>query len=54
MDPHLLVGVVNTAMRNEGEDLDGLCAAYDIVREGLEKRLAEGGYAYLAEQRRFG
>ena len=53
MDPHLLVGVMNTAMRNESEDLDGLCAAYDIERSALEKRLADAGYTYLQEQQRF-
>ena len=52
-DPHLLVGIVNTALRNESEDLAGLCAAYDIDESVLSKRLGDAGYAYLPEQRRF-
>ena len=52
-DPHLLVGIVNTALRNENEDLTGLCAAYDIDESVLSKRLGDAGYAYLPEQRRF-
>ena len=53
MDPHLLVGIVNTAMRNENEDLEGLCAAYDIDITALQIRLNKAGYQYLPEQRRF-
>lgn len=52
-DPHLLVGLINTALRNGGEDLHDLCRTHEIDPEILEARLAEGGYKYLPEQRRF-
>lgn len=52
-DPHLLVGIVNTALRNEYDDLDDLCKSEDIDRAALENRLQEGGYNYLPEQKRF-
>lgn len=53
MDPHLLVGLVNTGMRNEDEDLAGLCARYDLDQETLLRKLEAAGYTYLAEHRRF-
>ena len=52
-DPQLLVGIVNTALRNEGEDLSGLCETYDIDETLLRARLEENGFSYLPEQRRF-
>ncbi len=53
MDPHLLVGVVNTAIRNHCESLDDLCKTYDLAAEILIARLAAAGYDYMPEQKQF-
>jgi hypothetical protein len=53
MDPHLLVGVVNTAIRNHCESLDDLCKTYDLDAEILIARLAAAGYDYMPEQKQF-
>ncbi|CAA6678123.1 Unannotated [Lentimonas sp. CC19] len=53
MDPHLLVGVVNTTIRNHCESLDDLCKTHDLDAEILTTRLAEAGYDYMPEQRQF-
>ena len=53
MDPHLLVGVVNTAIRNHCESLEDLCATYDIESGVLIERLANAGYDFMPEQQQF-
>ncbi|MEM7674000.1 MAG: DUF4250 domain-containing protein [Verrucomicrobiota bacterium] len=53
MDPHLLVGIVNTALRNDYFDLEDLCKSHDIEEDALKARLKEGGYTYLSAQKRF-
>lgn len=53
MDPNLLIGLVNTALRNDCEDLDDLAKTHDINREMLEERLSSVGYRYLSEQNQF-
>ena len=53
MDPHLLVGVVNTAMRNHCDSLDDLCKSYDLEEDILTKRLAAAGYEYRPAQQQF-
>lgn len=53
MDPHLLVGLVNTAIRDHNDDLEDLCKTHDIDQSVLIKRLAEAGYDYMPEQRQF-
>lgn len=53
MDPHLLVGLVNTELRNHSEDLEDLCVVHDIEQDTLLTRLAEAGYTYLREEKRF-
>ena len=49
--PDLLPGLVNTALRNDCEDLEDLALTHDVDREELENRLAELGYRYLPEIR---
>lgn len=51
--PDLLPGLVNTALRNDCEDLDDLALTHDVEREALEERMAELGYRYLPEIRQF-
>ncbi|ADE54224.1 DUF4250 domain-containing protein [Coraliomargarita akajimensis] len=53
MDPHLLVGVVNTAIRNHCESLEDLCATHDIEQAVLVERLATAGYDYMPAQKQF-
>lgn len=53
MDPHLLVGLVNTALRNNFTSLDDLIATHDLDRETLEQKLRDAGYAYVASIKQF-
>jgi hypothetical protein len=53
MDPHLLVGLVNTALRNHSESLEDLCRTHDVEPERLKARLAEGDYHYQPAQNQF-
>ncbi len=47
MDPHLLVGIVNTALRNHFDSLEDLCLTHSVDQEVLSKRLELGGYEYI-------
>ena len=53
MDPHLLVGLVNTELRNHSESLEDLVKTHGIDHQGLVDRLSEAGYDYQAEQKQF-
>jgi hypothetical protein len=53
MDPHLLVGLVNTELRNHSESLDDLLKTHDLPEEELIRKLREAGYDYRSEQRQF-
>ena len=55
MDPNLLIGLVNTGLRNESEesDLSGFCKKHDLDQDVLKKRLSEIGYVYVPELKQF-
>lgn len=53
IDPHLLVGLVNTELRNHASSLDDLCRTHDIEAAALHARLAEGDYHYQPAQNQF-
>jgi hypothetical protein len=53
MDPHLLVGLVNTALRNHCESLEDLCQTHDIDLQALTAKLATADYVYQAGQNQF-
>lgn len=53
MDPNLLVGLVNTELRNQSESLDDLVKTHHLEIDALVSRLAEVGYDYMPEQRQF-
>lgn len=53
MDPKLLLGLVNTALRNDCADLDDLLLTHDLDREVLERRLEEIGYRYAGGLNQF-
>lgn len=52
-DPHLLVGLINTELRNHSDSLEDLCLTHAIEEAKLVERLTEAGYDYLPEQKRF-
>jgi hypothetical protein len=53
IDPHLLVGLVNTELRNHAESLDDLCLTHGIDAEKLRAHLASADYRYQPEQKQF-
>lgn len=53
LDPQLLPGLLNTALRNQCEDLNDLLRTFDIDGERLEKRMEDLGYRYCEESRQF-
>jgi hypothetical protein len=53
MDPHLLVGLVNTELRNHSESLEDLVKTHDISEEDLIEKLQAAGYDYREEQKQF-
>lgn len=53
MDPLILPGLINTALRNDCDDLDDLVRTHDLDREALEERMASLGYRYVAGTNQF-
>lgn len=53
IDPHLLVGLVNTELRNHADSLEELCAMHDLDAGKLTARLASADYHYQTEQNQF-
>ncbi len=49
----MLLSVVNTKLRDEYGSLDELCAAMDVDRTDLERRLKEAGFEYMPEINQF-
>lgn len=53
IDPHLLVGLVNTELRNHSDSLDDLCRTHDIDSASLCAHLETGDYHFKPEQKQF-
>lgn len=53
MDPHLLVGLLNTELRNHCDSLEDLVKTHHLDRGELEKKMAAAGYVYQPEQNQF-
>jgi len=53
MDPHLLVGLVNTELRNNAESLSDLGKTHGLKLEDLVERLASADYHYNGETKQF-
>ncbi len=53
MDPHLLVGLLNTELRNRCDSLDDLVKTHHLDAKALVARMAESGYDYRPEQNQF-
>lgn len=53
MDPHLLVGLLNTELRNHAESLDDLVKTHGLPMEELLTRMEAADYVYRENQRQF-
>jgi hypothetical protein len=53
MDPHLLVGLVNTELRNQCESLDDLVKTHNLEHAALVGKLQDADYFYQPEQNQF-
>jgi len=53
MDPHLLVGLLNTELRNHCDSLDDLVKTHNLEAELLLERMTAADYAYRPEQNQF-
>ena len=53
MDPHLLVGLVNTELRNHAKSLVDLCKTHGLDEKSVTDRLASAGYHFSDEAGQF-
>jgi hypothetical protein len=53
MDPHLLLGLVNTELRNHCDSLEDLVKTHDLDPDELTAKLAQTGYEYQPAQNQF-
>ena len=53
MDPHLLLGLINTELRNHCESLDDLVKTHNLDQGRLIEKMAAADYIYHPEQNQF-
>ena len=53
MDPHLLLGLLNTELRNHCDSLEDLVKTHGLDARKLTDRMAKAGYEYQPEQNQF-
>ncbi len=53
MDPHLLVGLVNTELRNHCESLEDLVKTHGLEHDSLVEKLQSASYEYRPGQNQF-
>lgn len=53
MDPHLLVGLVNTELRNHCDSLEDLLLTHHLDEAILLERLGKADYVYQPELNQF-
>ena len=53
MDPHLLVGLLNTELRNHCDSLEELVKKHHLDLERLTGKMAAEGYLYQPDQNQF-
>lgn len=53
MDPHLLVGLLNTELRNHSDSLDDLVKTHHLDHDLLIEKMALADYRYQPEQKQF-
>lgn len=52
-DPFMLMSAINMKLRDEYDSLDALCADLDIDKTELTEKLADAGFEYSEENKRF-
>lgn len=53
MDPHLLVGLLNTELRNHCDSLDDLVKTHNLDASAVLGKLQDAEYFYQPEQNQF-
>jgi|GEM_PF-1366923 len=53
MDPHLLVGLLNTELRNHCDSLEDLVKTHHLDEEALVEKMVKADYIYQPEQNQF-
>jgi hypothetical protein len=53
MDPHLLLGLLNTELRNHCTSLEDLVKTHHLDEERLIEKMTAAGYVYHPETRQF-
>lgn len=53
MDPNLLLGLVNTELRNHCDSLEDLVKTHGLDQDALVERLSKAGYIYKPELNQF-
>jgi hypothetical protein len=53
MDPHLLLGLINTELRNHCPTLDDLVKTHHLDQAALIAKLEAAGYTYQPGQNQF-
>ncbi|MGL4399363.1 MAG: DUF4250 domain-containing protein [Luteolibacter sp.] len=53
MDPHLLVGLINTELRNHCDSLEDLVKTHDLDEERLTEKMTAANYIYHPEINQF-
>ena len=53
MDPHLLLGLLNTELRNHCESLDDLVKTHNLDKDLLIGKMAAADYIYHTELNQF-
>ena len=53
LNASVLVGIINTKLRNNYSDLDELCYDLGIIKEGLVAKLNDANYHYDKETNSF-
>lgn len=52
-DPVMLLSVVNTALRDTHQDLDGFCRTMDVEKDEIISKLKTINYEYNVELNKF-
>lgn len=52
-DPFMLMSAINMKLRDGYDSLDSLCADLDIDKTELTEKLAEAGFEYSEENKKF-
>lgn len=52
-DPVMLMSVINMKLRDTYDSLEQLCKEMDIDKDELVRKLAEAGFEYSNENKRF-